>query len=166
MMAILSLQIYYNEYCINIPFIMFLMDIARFLQYLRNLSDSFINNLAILQDFNETFSKYSLNITLLCGKLLRKAIGKSRRKATAAVEGEEVERIGDNGTRPLWISGRAATSEGTEVSERTSEGAIDDLLHGMQIWLLINTSGSADLVGTWLFFLSHFSLSSCSFSTF
>ena len=46
---------------------MFWTDIARFLQYFRNLSDSFINILAILQDFNGIFSKYCLNITVLCG---------------------------------------------------------------------------------------------------
>ena len=45
------------------------MDIARFLQYFRNLSDSFITILAILQDFNGIFAKYCLNITVLCGKL-------------------------------------------------------------------------------------------------
>ena len=43
-------------------------DNARFLQYFRNLSNSFIKNFAILQDFNEIFSKYSFNITVLCGK--------------------------------------------------------------------------------------------------
>ena len=66
-MTILTLQKYYN--CSNIPFIMFWTDTARFLQYFRNLSDSFINILAILQDFNEIFSKYCLNITVLCGYL-------------------------------------------------------------------------------------------------
>ena len=54
------------EYCSKIPFIMFWTDIARFLQYFRNLSNSFINILAILQDFNEIFFKYYLNITVLC----------------------------------------------------------------------------------------------------
>ena len=39
---------------------MFWTDIARFLQYFRNLSNSFINIIAILQDFNGIFSKYSL----------------------------------------------------------------------------------------------------------
>ena len=48
-------------------FIIFRTDIARFLQYFRNLSNSFINIVAILQDFNRIFSKYSLNITVLCG---------------------------------------------------------------------------------------------------
>ena len=55
------------EYCSNIPFIIFWMDIARFLQYFRNLSKSFINILAILQHFNGIFLKYFLNITVLCG---------------------------------------------------------------------------------------------------
>ena len=36
---------------------MFWADIARFLQYFRNLSNSFMNILAILQDFNGIFSK-------------------------------------------------------------------------------------------------------------
>ena len=44
---------------------MFRTDIARFLQYFRNLSNSFINIFAILQDFNEILSKYSFNITVL-----------------------------------------------------------------------------------------------------
>ena len=47
---------------------MFWTNIARFLQYFRNLSNSFINIFAILQGFNEIFSKYSFNITMLCGK--------------------------------------------------------------------------------------------------
>ena len=51
----------------NIPFIMFWTDIARSLQYLKNLSNSFINILAILQHFNGIFLKYFLNITVLCG---------------------------------------------------------------------------------------------------
>ena len=70
MMKILTLQQYYTikyEYYSNIPFIMFWTDIARFLQYFRNLSNSFINILAILQDFNGIFSKYSFNITVLSG---------------------------------------------------------------------------------------------------
>ena len=49
---------------------MFWADIARFLQYFRNRSNSFINILAILQDFNGIFLKYSLNITVLCGLLM------------------------------------------------------------------------------------------------
>ena len=36
-------------------------------QYFRNISNSFINIFAVLQDFNEIFSKYSFNITVLCG---------------------------------------------------------------------------------------------------
>ena len=40
-------------------------------EYFRNLSNSFINILAILQDFNEIFSKYFLNITVLCGRDFR-----------------------------------------------------------------------------------------------
>ena len=56
------------QYCSNIPFIMFWTDIARFLKYSRNLSNSFINILAILQDFNKIFLKYPLNITVLCEK--------------------------------------------------------------------------------------------------
>ena len=55
------------QYCSNIPFIMFWTDIARFLEYFWNLSNSFINILAILQDFNEIYLKYFLNITVLCG---------------------------------------------------------------------------------------------------
>ena len=43
------------------------MTILTFLQYFRNLSNNFINILEILQDFNEIFSKYFLNITVLCG---------------------------------------------------------------------------------------------------
>ena len=58
------------EYCSNIPFIMFWTDIARFLKYFRNLSNSFINILAILQHLNGIFLKYFLNITVLCGLLL------------------------------------------------------------------------------------------------
>ena len=50
---------------------MFLADIARFLQYFRNLSNSFINIVAILQDFNGIFLKYSLNITVQCGLYVR-----------------------------------------------------------------------------------------------
>ena len=46
---------------------MFWTDIARFLQYFRNLSNSYINIFAILQDFNLIFSKYSFNIIVLCG---------------------------------------------------------------------------------------------------
>ena len=46
---------------------MFWTDIARFLQYFRNLSNSFINIFATLQVFNGIFSKYSFNITVLCG---------------------------------------------------------------------------------------------------
>ena len=38
---------------------MFWTDIARFLQYFKNLSNSFTNILAILQDCNGVFSKYS-----------------------------------------------------------------------------------------------------------
>ena len=71
MMEILTLQQYYNEILIlqqhaihNI-----LMDIARFLQYFRELFNSFINILAILQDFKGIFPKYSPNITVLCGIL-------------------------------------------------------------------------------------------------
>ena len=55
------------EYSSNILFIVFWTDIARFLQYFRNLSNSFINILAILQDFNRIFLKYILNIAVLCG---------------------------------------------------------------------------------------------------
>ena len=61
-----SLEMKY-QYFSNIIFMMFWADIARFLQYFRNLSNSFINMLAILQDFNGIFLKYSLNITVLCG---------------------------------------------------------------------------------------------------
>ena len=49
---------------------MFWTDIARFLQYFWNLFNSFINILAILQDFNGIFSKYFLNITVLYGEYL------------------------------------------------------------------------------------------------
>ena len=48
---------------------MFWTDIARFLQYFWNLFNSFINIFAILKDFNGIFSKYSFNITVLCGIL-------------------------------------------------------------------------------------------------
>ena len=58
------------HYCSNITFIMFWAEIARFLQYFRNLSNSSTNILAILQDFNGIFLKYSLNITVLCGLFL------------------------------------------------------------------------------------------------
>ena len=64
------------EYYSNILFIMFWTDIARFLQYFRNLSNSFINIFAILQDFNGIFSKYSFNITVLCGiNVTKKIVG-------------------------------------------------------------------------------------------
>ena len=53
---------------------MFWTDIARFLQYFRNLSNSFVNTFAILKDFIEIFSKYSFNITVLCGKIRRRRI--------------------------------------------------------------------------------------------
>ena len=56
------------QYCSNIIFIMFRADIARFLQYFRNPSNSFINIFSILQDFNGIFLKYSFNITVLCGE--------------------------------------------------------------------------------------------------
>ena len=46
---------------------MFWTDIARFLQYFRNLSNTFINTFGILQDFNGIFSKYSFNNTVLYG---------------------------------------------------------------------------------------------------
>ena len=46
---------------------MFWTAIARFLQYFRNLSNSFINIFTILQDLNGIFSKYSFNITVLWG---------------------------------------------------------------------------------------------------
>ena len=46
-------------------------DIARFLHYFTNFSNSFINILAILQDFSRIFLKYSLNITVLCGRLAK-----------------------------------------------------------------------------------------------
>ena len=58
------------QYCSHIPFIMLWTDIARFLQYFRNLSNSCRNIFAILQDFNGIFSKYSFNITVLCGVIL------------------------------------------------------------------------------------------------
>ena len=45
---------------------MFWTNIAWFLQYFRNLSNSFINISAILQDVNGIFSRYSFNITVLC----------------------------------------------------------------------------------------------------
>ena len=48
---------------------MFWLDIAKFLQYFRNLSNSFIN-ITMLQDINGIFSKYSLNMTVVRGKLL------------------------------------------------------------------------------------------------
>ena len=54
---------------------MFWTDIARFLQYFRNLSNSFINIFAILQDFNGIFSKYSFNITVLCGDITGYKLG-------------------------------------------------------------------------------------------
>ena len=53
------------QYYSKITF-MFWADIGRFLQYFRYLYNSFINILAILQDFNGIFLKYSLNITVLC----------------------------------------------------------------------------------------------------
>ena len=54
MITILTLQQYHNEisYCSKILFIMFWTDIARFLQYFWNRSDSFKNILAILQEWN------------------------------------------------------------------------------------------------------------------
>ena len=56
------------QYCRNIPLIIFWTYIARFLQYFRNLSNSFINIFAILQYFNGIFLKYSFNITVLVGR--------------------------------------------------------------------------------------------------
>ena len=50
---------------------MFWTDIVRFLQYFRNLSNTFTNIFAILQDFHGIFSKYSFNITVLCGSDFR-----------------------------------------------------------------------------------------------
>ena len=50
---------------------MFWTEIAKILQYFRNLSNCFINIFAILQDFNEIFSKYSFNIKVLCGSVVR-----------------------------------------------------------------------------------------------
>ena len=76
------------QYCSKITFIMFWADIARFLQYFRNLSISFINILAILQNFKEIFSKCSLNITVLCRMFqsspthLRKSSKFQRKKQT------------------------------------------------------------------------------------
>ena len=64
---------------------------ARFLQYFRILSNSFINILAILQDFNGIFLKYSLNITVLCAYLacgfvsLRQAIWRFFSKTSQGV---------------------------------------------------------------------------------
>ena len=43
-------------YCSNISFTMFWTDIARFLQYFRNLFDGFINIVAILQNVKGIFS--------------------------------------------------------------------------------------------------------------
>ena len=48
---------------------MFRTDMAGFLPYFKNLSNSFINIFAILQNFNGIFSKYSFNIMVLCGIL-------------------------------------------------------------------------------------------------
>ena len=68
------------EYCSNIPFIRFWTDFARFLIYFRNLSNSFINILAILQDFNGIFLKFFLNITVLCGYLPDQILSKTDKK--------------------------------------------------------------------------------------
>ena len=67
MMTILTIQKYYNKILILQQNAICNVFIARFLQYSRNLSNSFINIFEILKDFNEVFSKYSLNITVLCG---------------------------------------------------------------------------------------------------
>ena len=56
--AILTLQQYYNE-------ILILQQ--HFIYNVLNGHCSFINIVAILQDFNGIFSKYFLNITVLCG---------------------------------------------------------------------------------------------------
>ena len=71
MMTILTRQQYYNEILTLLQH--FIYDVLNghckvpaILQ--KRLSNSFINSLAILQDFNEIFSKYCLNITVLCGK--------------------------------------------------------------------------------------------------
>ena len=68
-MTILILQQYYNEILIlQQHFIYnFLNGHCKVPAIFRNLSNSFINILAILQDFDEIFSKYFLNITVLCG---------------------------------------------------------------------------------------------------
>ena len=64
MMTILTLQQYKNEILILQKYSIY--DVLN--GHFRNLSNSFINTFAILQDFNGIFSKYSFNITMLCGQ--------------------------------------------------------------------------------------------------
>ena len=79
---------------------MFWTDIARFLQYFRKLFNSFINIVAIFQHFNGIFSKYSLNITVLCGRFTRKMMKKVRKNNRASFE-----RIffSTNHFQPRWL---------------------------------------------------------------
>ena len=70
------------ECCSNIPFIMFWTDIARFLQYLRHLSNRFINILVISQHYNGIF----LNISLI----LRCYVGSVENQKLMAVQCDRV----------------------------------------------------------------------------
>ena len=54
----------FGKYCIHY---IFCADIARLLQYLNKISDSFRIFLAILQYFQRIFLQYCLNISVLCG---------------------------------------------------------------------------------------------------
>ena len=73
MIKILTLQQYYNEILILQQYSIYnvLNGHCKVLQYFINLSNSFMNILAILQDFNGIFSKYFLNITVLCGSIVQ-----------------------------------------------------------------------------------------------
>ena len=73
MTSILTLQYYQNEILILQQYSIYnVLNIAIFscfvfVQYFRNLYNSFVNIFAIFQDFDGIFLKYSFNITVLCG---------------------------------------------------------------------------------------------------
>ena len=72
MMEILKLQRYYNEILLLQQHSIYnvLNRHCKVSAIFKKPSNSFINILAILPDFNEIYSKYSLNITVLGGDLI------------------------------------------------------------------------------------------------
>ena len=66
-MHLLILAIF-GKYCI--PYVVFCADIARLLEYFKNISDRFRNILLILEYFHGIFLQYGLNISVLCGIIL------------------------------------------------------------------------------------------------